>query len=88
MYRENLPVFEAGERPEGTEKFIRVPTAVSAFFREVCWMPREWAERDFNVVQWREWGVGGHFPAYERPEEVVGDIVGLVKGSVGLGGGV
>ena len=81
MYRENLPVFEAGELPPGVEdRYVRVPTGVSAFAREVFMVPRAWAERDFDVREWKEWGVGGHFPAYERPEEWVGDMVVFVKG--------
>ena len=76
IYRENLPLLEAGERPPGVEDgYVSVPTGVSAFGREVYMVPRAWTEGKFNVVEWKEWEKGGHFPAYERPEELSGDII-------------
>ncbi len=56
-------------------EYLRVPTGVSAFAKEAEMVPRCWAERRANVVFWREHGRGGHFAAYEKPEELVGDLV-------------
>ena len=35
---------------------------------------REFAERDYNVVQWTDMQRGGHFPALEQPTLLVDDI--------------
>ena len=54
---------------------MEVPTGVSAFPKEITVVPRGWAERVANVVAWWEHERGGHFAAWERPDELVGDIV-------------
>lgn len=56
MYRENLPMFEAGEKLQGLEdRSVTVPTWVSAFPKEVFMVPRSWAEKDLaNIVGWKE----------------------------------
>lgn len=80
MYRENLPVFEAGETPPGVVgRYVKVPTGVSAFAREVFMVPRKWAEGELNIVEWKEHPRGGHFPAYERPKELSMDIIEFSK---------
>jgi len=73
IYREN----SATEMVSGARagEYLRVPTGVSAFAKEAEMVPRCWAERRANVVFWREHGRGGHFAAYEKPEELVGDLV-------------
>lgn len=80
MYRENLPVFESGEIPPSVESpYVNVPTGVSAFAKEVFMVPRGWAEKSFNLVEWREQPKGGHFPAYEQPHALAESIVSLAK---------
>ena len=80
MYSENLPVFESGQMPPGVaEKYVRIPTGVSAFAKEVFMVPRSWAERDFNIAQWEEHPRGGHFPSYERPQELCSDLIPFLK---------
>jgi pimeloyl-ACP methyl ester carboxylesterase len=75
MYVENnFGVFEEGNN----RKFVDVPTGVSAFRCEAEMVPRMWAEEKANVVWWREHEIGGHFAMYERPEEMVVDIVEFV----------
>ncbi|KAF2447060.1 alpha/beta-hydrolase [Karstenula rhodostoma CBS 690.94] len=74
MYFENLSLATAGEIPPGTERYVKVPTGVSAFAQEVFMVPRSWAERDFNIVIWQQSPKGGHFPGYEQPQVLSSDI--------------
>jgi pimeloyl-ACP methyl ester carboxylesterase len=49
---------------------VRVPTAISMFSHEFVdpgTVPREWAERLYDIVSWRPQPRGGHFPAIEEP---------------------
>ena len=68
---------------------MEVPTGISVFPKEITAVPRSWAVREANVVGYWEHERGGHFAAWERPEDLVGDIVpffrGLWKGDVGVG---
>lgn len=75
MYVEN----NFGVFPEGNSRtFVEVPTAVSAFRYEAEMVPRKWAEARANVIWWREHETGGHFAMYERPVEMVEDIIDFV----------
>jgi len=78
MYFENSPE-ELSHTSILATGFIKVPTGVSAFPKELGVMPRSWVERKAKVVWWREHEDGGHFAAYERPEVLVGDIVDFVE---------
>ena len=73
MYREN----SATETISGAkaDRFLQTRTGVSAFAKEAGMVPRSWAERKANTVFWEEHDSGGHFAAYEKPEEFVGDLV-------------
>jgi hypothetical protein len=79
MYFENLSLAASGETPPGTEKYVSIPTGVSAFAKEVFMVPRSWAEKDFNVVEWQQHPRGGHFPGYEQPQELASDMVKFFK---------
>lgn len=72
MYHENAP-------PEIIAKiaatYVKVPSGASAFPKELGIMPRSWAEKSGNFVFWQEHQTGGHFAAYEKPQELVGDMV-------------
>lgn len=49
---------------------VTVPTGISLFsheFADAGTVPREWAQRLYNVVSWRPQARGGHFPALEEP---------------------
>ena len=59
--------------------YVEVPTGVSAFPKELSMLPRSWAETKMNVVFWEEHASGGHFAAYERPRELVDDLVKFYK---------
>lgn len=73
IYRENSS-FEMVSGPKAKER-LQTPMGVSAFAKEAEMVPRSWAETRANVVFWREHEKGGHFAAYERPEDLVGDLV-------------
>jgi epoxide hydrolase len=51
-----------------------VPAGVALFPREVFPPIRRFAERSNNIVHWSEFDRGGHFPAMEQPDLLVGDI--------------
>lgn len=54
---------------------VTLPTAVSAYPKEILPTPRKWAERSFkNLVHWGEMKTGGHFAAWERPAEFVSEL--------------
>jgi pimeloyl-ACP methyl ester carboxylesterase len=48
---------------------IAAPTVVTMFARDLVNAPRRFAERFFDVVDWRDLDRGGHFAAWERPED-------------------
>ena len=54
---------------------VTVPTGVAMFpgERELV-VPREWAERVYEIHRWSEPAAGGHFPAVEQPDVLVEEI--------------
>ena len=59
------------QRTDLTWPRIEAPTAFTVFPKDLVNAPREFAERYFNVQSWSEYPRGGHFAAWERPEEYV-----------------
>jgi len=57
-----------------------VPFGVSAFPMELMVGRRRWVEADRNVTFWREHEQGGHFPAMERPDDLVADVREFFRG--------
>ncbi|WP_433664796.1 hypothetical protein ACQPW1_23170 [Nocardia sp. CA-128927] len=55
-------------KPKGT-----VPTGV-AVFKDGDYAIRRFAEKVHNITHWSEFYSGGHFPALEVPELLVGDM--------------
>ncbi|WP_129336972.1 epoxide hydrolase family protein [Cellulomonas endophytica] len=53
---------------------VEVPTVVTMFAHDLVNAPRRFAERFFDVVDWRDLDHGGHFAAWERPEDYVWGI--------------
>jgi pimeloyl-ACP methyl ester carboxylesterase len=53
---------------------IDVPTGCAMFGRDLTRTPRSAAERAYRVERWTSFPRGGHFPALERPAELVEDI--------------
>ncbi|MEV6305556.1 epoxide hydrolase [Actinoplanes sp. NPDC051861] len=57
---------------------VRVPVGASIFPAEVPRPSRRWAERRYpDIRYWAEHGRGGHFPALEVPDLLVGDLAGF-----------
>jgi len=48
---------------------ITAPTVFTIFPEDLVNAPRRFAERYFAVADWREFDRGGHFAAWERPDE-------------------
>ncbi|MFG3618484.1 epoxide hydrolase family protein [Nocardia sp. NPDC047654] len=55
-------------KPKGT-----VPTGV-AVFKDGDYAIRRFAEHTHNIIHWSEFYSGGHFPALEVPELLIGDV--------------
>jgi pimeloyl-ACP methyl ester carboxylesterase len=73
-YRENR---EAGTAVLDPGAYVTVPTAIAHFphsFVSEGRLPREWAERAYNVTRFTDMPRGGHFAAVEEPELLAADI--------------
>ena len=58
----------------GSDK-VPIPTGASIFPKEIVATPRSWAEGRFsNIVYWNELDKGGHFAAFEQPEQFVQEV--------------
>lgn len=53
---------------------IEAPTAFTIFAKDLVNAPREFAERFFSVASWVEHPRGGHFAAWERPDDYLRGI--------------
>lgn len=58
---------------------VEVPTAVSVFLQDVRRPARNWAERYYDLRQWRVHERGGHFAPFERPDAFVADLRDFVR---------
>lgn len=72
--------FSAYVEPRDPVEPLDVPTAVTLFPLDLAWPPRVLGERFFDIRVWDEKPGGGHFGAWERPE----DFVDGVRAAVGL----
>lgn len=61
-------------RPPAPGERVTVPTAVCMWPRDLVVGPRDWAGRFYNVSQYAVQAHGGHFPAWERPQEYAQDL--------------
>ena len=68
LYKETAHDLGRGNEPSS------VPTGVAVFPREVGISVRRLAERTQNIVHWSEFDRGGHFPAMEEPDLMIGDL--------------
>jgi pimeloyl-ACP methyl ester carboxylesterase len=66
--------FAAYAKPSPPFDRIDVPTVVSQFPRETVQAPRSVAERLFDLRVWERGTRGGHFAAWEQPEQFVGFV--------------
>ncbi|MBE9062279.1 epoxide hydrolase family protein [cf. Phormidesmis sp. LEGE 11477] len=55
-------------------EYVHSPTAIASFPKDMVPGPREWAEREYNIVHWAEMPRGGHFGEWEEPELLADDI--------------
>lgn len=53
---------------------IEVPAGVALFPADILLPPKEWAERNLNIIRWTAMARGGHFTAMEEPELLADDI--------------
>ncbi|MFC4500940.1 MULTISPECIES: epoxide hydrolase family protein [Streptomyces] len=63
-----------GERIARPTEPSTAPTAVAVFPAEIQKPLRHRADRTENIVRWTEFDRGGHFPAMEEPDLLVGDV--------------
>jgi pimeloyl-ACP methyl ester carboxylesterase len=76
-----------GEPLLGPDDFVHVPTGIAHFpntFVPEGDLPREWAERLYNVTRWTATASGGHFAAAEEPDLVARDITTFFA-DIGIG---
>ncbi|WP_328613410.1 epoxide hydrolase [Amycolatopsis sp. NBC_00355] len=57
-----------------------VPTGVGVFPNDIGLPIRALAERTDKIVHWTEFPSGGHFPALEEPDALIGDIRRFFRG--------
>ena len=57
----------------------RDPTVFTLFPKDLVNAPRQFAERYFNVAGWMEFESGGHFAAWERPQQYLEGVRAAVK---------
>jgi microsomal epoxide hydrolase len=53
---------------------VDVPVGCAIFPKEIVRAPRSWAEATYNVRRWTRFDRGGHFPAVEEPDLLIGDV--------------
>ncbi|KAI9482520.1 Alpha/Beta hydrolase protein [Zychaea mexicana] len=54
--------------------YVNIPSAVSCFPADLSKVPREWLEANFNLQQYNELDMGGHFPALECGAVLVDEV--------------
>jgi pimeloyl-ACP methyl ester carboxylesterase len=62
---------------------ITAPAAFTIFPKDLVNAPEEFADRFFNVQSWQEFDRGGHFAAWERPD----DYLSGVRAAIALANG-
>ncbi|MER7817998.1 epoxide hydrolase family protein [Streptomyces sp. NPDC096153] len=68
LYAENKNPFFAA-------KGVTLPVAVSVFPDELYQAPKSWAEQAYpNLIHYNRLPKGGHFPAWEQPEQFVDEL--------------
>lgn len=66
------------------EQRVNVPCAIARFAKEEPMPPREWVERGYNVVWWKEFSKGSHYAHLEVPDVLAKDIIESVREFRGL----
>ena len=84
LYRESFSGRHFMQDLGPSAPFVRVPTAISHFRKELYKLPRAMNEACFNVVQYRRHPRGGHFAWTEQPELLVQDLIDLITACEGM----
>jgi pimeloyl-ACP methyl ester carboxylesterase len=58
---------------------VETPTGIAMFPKDF-YIPRQWAERNYNVRHWTQIDKGGHFAALEEPQLLAEDIREFFRG--------
>ena len=53
---------------------VGVPTAMAMSAADMFPTPREWTQRQYNVVRWTDLPRGGHFLEWEEPQLIADDL--------------
>jgi pimeloyl-ACP methyl ester carboxylesterase len=62
-------------RSGSRQQKVEVPAGVSVFPKEIIRTPRRWADRVYSDLRyWHEVDRGGHFAAFEQPEQFVAEL--------------
>jgi pimeloyl-ACP methyl ester carboxylesterase len=72
LYAESTRQGHAADQPWTGR--VDVPTGYANHPFELMQTPRAWAQKRYNIVHWAEQARGGHFAAFERPEQFVADL--------------
>jgi pimeloyl-ACP methyl ester carboxylesterase len=54
--------------------YVETPTGYASFAKETATPPEEWLRRGYHLTRFTEFDGGGHFPALERPGDLVTEI--------------
>ncbi|KZT67078.1 alpha/beta-hydrolase [Daedalea quercina L-15889] len=81
-----LEIASRGDLPLDEVPWSSIPLGLSFFPKELAVMPKLWARAIGNVVYEADHERGGHFAAFERPEDLAGDVRAMfAKGSPAYG---
>jgi pimeloyl-ACP methyl ester carboxylesterase len=72
LYAESTRQGHAADQPWAGR--IDVPTGYANHPYELLQTPRSWAQKRYRIVHWAEQARGGHFAAFERPQQFVADL--------------
>ncbi|KAL4903415.1 hypothetical protein BDW74DRAFT_179832 [Aspergillus multicolor] len=73
IYKESAAVLN--ENPHSMlGRYVKQPVGGSVFPKELWISHREWMEETCNVRFWRQHSSGGHFAAWEKPQELADDV--------------
>ena len=53
---------------------VEAPVGVSVLPQQFGTAPRRWAQRYYNLEQWRHHASGGHYAAWEEPQAITTDV--------------
>jgi len=53
---------------------VEIPTGMAMSSADMFPTPREWVERQYNVIHWTDLPRGGHFLEWEVPQLIADDL--------------